>query len=147
MAEPYKNREALLKEIEELKAAQAAPQEPVSAQIPEEPVEVVAPVPTNEIPVPADWNEAVKTILNDKFKVEVDYSADSPTFGFSILVPQEYSNASKPHWETYHEDRRTRVINNADGVGGVKQWVERVYNNFDQETKAKITSDRNLQNA
>ena len=100
---------------------------------------------TTKLPVPKEWQEAVDTILNKKFTVEVEYSADTPTFGFSILVPKEYSNATKPHWDTFHEDRRTRVVENAQGVAGVKQWVERVYNNFDNETKAKITSDRNLE--
>lgn len=108
------------------------------------PVEAPAPIEEKAaFPVPSEWSEAVNTTLNKRFKVEVDYNSDTPTFGFSILVPKEYSNASKNHWEMYKEDRRTRVINNADGVGGVKQWVERVYNNFDNETKAKITSDRN----
>lgn len=126
-------------EIAELRAKLETKEEAVEVLPVEEPAKPAA----SAIPVPSEWQEAVETILNKKFKVEVDYSSDSPTFGFSILVPQEYSNAPKPHWETYHEDRRTRVINNADGVGGVKQWVERVYNNFDNETKAKITSDRN----
>lgn len=139
-----KTKAQLEAEIAELKAKLEAKPE-VSPEKPEETVPVEEKKPENTIPVPSEWTEAVHTVLNKKFGVEVDYSSDSPTFGLSILVPQEYSNASKPHWDTYHEDRRTRVINNADGVGGVKQWVERVYNNFDNETKAKITSDRNAQ--
>lgn len=109
------------------------------------PTEAPAPLNVSTFPVPSEWTENVHAVLNKKFTVEVDYNSDTPTFGFSILVPREYSNASKNHWEMYGEDRRTRVINNADGVGGVKQWVEKVYNNFDNETRAKITSDRNAE--
>ena len=127
-------------ELATLKEQLAQKQEQVEVA----PVEAVVETKSEQgIPVPREWREAVDTILNKKFGVEVDYNADTPTFGFSILVPKEYSNASKPHWETFHEDRRTRVIENAQGAGGVKQWVERVYNNFDNETKAKLTSDRN----
>ena len=144
MAE-YKNRAALEQEVEALKAQLAEKTEAVEVAPVEIPAEAAPEAPKNAMPVPTDWEDAVHSILNKKFTVEVDYNADTPTFGFSILVPKEYSNASKPHWDTYHEDRRTRVIDNAQGAGGVKQWVERVYNNFDNETKAKITSDRNAE--
>lgn len=106
--------------------------------------EVKAPEP-NGVPIPADYQTAVNDGLNAKFRVEIEYSSNSPFFGFSVLVPKEYSNAGKPHWDMYGEDRRTRVISNAEGLQGVKQWTERVYNNFDNETKARITSDRQHQ--
>lgn len=126
-----------ISKLEEPKAPEQSTEPTVSAPKPED-------KPKSDIPVPAEWKEAVKSVLNERFQVEVDYNADTPTFAFSILVPQEYSNAGKNHWELYKEDRRTRVINNSDGASGVKQWVEKVYNNFDNETKAKITSDRAL---
>lgn len=111
----------------------------------EKPAAPEFPKETSQFPVPKDFLESMHTTLNDRFSVEVDYHSDSPQFDLSILVPEEYSNAGKSHWDMYHEDRRTRVINNADGVGGVKQWVEKVYDNFDNETKARITSDRKTQ--
>lgn len=130
-----KTKAELNVEIEELKAQLAA-----QHTAPE-----VGAVPTVETTthIPRQYQEAVNTILNSNFKVEIDYPDDSPTFMFSILVPKKYSNASDPHWLMYGEDRRSRVVNNADGPAGVKAWVQKVYDNFDMETKAKITSDRN----
>lgn len=136
-AEQVSNRAELEAQIAELKAQLASKTEAVEVA----PVEEVK-EPTVQAPIPSDFLECVKTSLNNKFGVEIEYSSNTPNFGFSILVPKEYSNAGKPHWEMYGEDRRTRMISNAEGLQGVKQWVERVYNNFDTETKARITIDR-----
>jgi hypothetical protein len=92
--------------------------------------------------VPHDYLELVRTILNPKFQVELDFSTDTAEFLFSVLVPEEYSNAGKPHWDMYHEDRRTRKISNALGVNGVREWVQKIYESFDMEIRSRITQDR-----
>lgn len=129
-----KTKAELNAEIEELKAQLASQIAP--------PVVGTAPSVETTTHIPRQYQEAVNTILNDKFKIEIDYPDDSPTFAFSVLVPKEYSNAGEQHWVAYGEDRRTRVVNNADGVAGVKQWVQKVYDNFDNETKSRITIQR-----
>lgn len=105
-----------------------------------------APVPTQAplsgVPVPLEFVETVNTVLNRKFGIDIKYMADSASFEFSVLVPQIYSNASKSHWDTYHEDRRSRVIENALGVNGVRDWCAKVYDNFNPEIKAAITAGR-----
>lgn len=110
---------------------------------------VVAPVEIpktfeSKYPIPLEYQMIVENTLNRKFRIDIDYLADSAAFNFAILVPEEYSNAGKPHWETYHEDRRSRVIINALGSNGVRDWATQVYNNFNPETQARITHDRSL---
>ena len=94
------------------------------------------------IPVPADYRSLVDSILNQSFGIDLKPASDVAAFDFAILVPQSYSNAGKPHWETYKEDRRSRVILSALGLNGVREWVQKVYDNFDAETKTRITMDR-----
>lgn len=98
----------------------------------------------SQYPIPIEYREIVDTLLNKRFGIEINYMSDTSSFEFSILVPRDYSNAAKPHWETYKEDRRSRVIINALGANGVREWTTLVYNNFDMETKARITHDRSL---
>ncbi len=142
IVKPAPTRTELEEQIAKLQAQLADKKEAVEVA----PLEEVT-APKNETPVPSDYLEAVNLGLNSQFRVEMEYSSNSPMFGFSVLVPKTYSNAPKPHWDMYGEDRRTRMISNAEGLQGVKQWVERVYNNFDNETKARITSDRQSQHA
>jgi len=104
--------------------------------------EVVAPVVDSKFPIPVDYQDAVDTILNKHFKIELTYPTDQAAFEFTIFVPEKYSNAGKPHWDMYGCDRRTRVIQNALGLLGVREWCTKVYENFSAETKAAITMDR-----
>ncbi len=97
---------------------------------------------TSEFPIPYEYQELINTILNKKFRIEIKYPGDAAAFEFAVLVPQEYSNAGKPHWDTYHEDRRSKVILNAYGANGVREWVTQIYENFPPETKSRITYDR-----
>lgn len=108
-----------------------------------EPVTTGAVAPSqSKFPVPTEYREIVDFVLNKKFNIDISYQADSAAFEFAVLVPEEYSNAGKPHWETYHEDRRSRVIGNALGVNGVREWVQKIYDNFGPEMKSRITFDR-----
>jgi hypothetical protein len=80
--------------------------------------------------------------LNKKFDIQINYMPDTSAFELAVLVPQEYSNAGKPHWEMYHEDRRSKVIENALGITGVREWMTQIYENFGPETKSKIAFER-----
>lgn len=93
-------------------------------------------------PVPYEYQELVNTLLNKHFQIEINYLPDAASFEFAILVPKNYSNAPESHWETYKEDRRSKVIQNAYGANGVREWVLQVYNNFNEETRSAITFDR-----
>ena len=94
------------------------------------------------IPVPVDYRELVDTMLNKSFEIQMEALGDQPAFHFAIIVPETYSNMSAPYKEMYKIDKRARVINYSDGVNGVRDWVEKVYNNFDQDTRTRITMDR-----
>ena len=94
------------------------------------------------IPIPLEFVEVVNTTLNRKFGIDIRYMADTASFEFSVLVPKLYSNAGKSHWDTYHEDRRSRVIENALGVNWVRDWCTKVYDNFNNETKSAIAAGR-----
>lgn len=95
-----------------------------------------------EYPIPLEYRQIVDSVLNSNFNIRCIPSKDSPTFEFGILVPREYSNAPVPHWDTYKEDYRPKSITYAEGVTGVKMWVDKVYDNFSNEIKAKIVADR-----
>ena len=108
--------------------------------IPEQPVINVQ--VESKFPIPAEYVEVVHTVLNKNFGINIEYASDAPQFTFDILVPEKYSNAGKPHWETYKEDRRSKVILNALGITGVREWAQKVYDNLTPEVKAQINIDR-----
>lgn len=88
-------------------------------------------------PVPPDYQEIVWTILNKHFGIEYTPRIDIPSFEFSIIVPPKYNLALSGS-----EDRRIKVISNAEGQSGVKNWSEIVWNTFDQNTQTQIIADR-----
>ena len=93
-------------------------------------------------PIPLEYTELVRSLLNQHFGVEIKYLPDQVAFEFAILVPKNYSNAGDSHWATYHEDKRSKVIQNAYGANGVREYVLQVYENFPPEIKSMITYDR-----
>lgn len=113
----------------------------VKQEVPAPVVEAPKPV-APQFPIPPEFREVVDAHLNKRFGIEIDYKSDSAAFGFSILVPKEYSEASPSYWATHHEDRRTKVILNALGSNGVRDWAQKVFESFSPEMKAKITFDR-----
>lgn len=132
--------------LAEAVASLSAQVDALTKQLETAPPRVPAPKPPvdvkSDVPIPTDYRNLVDTILNTRFGIEIKSAWDAPAFDLSILVPQDYSNAGKPHWETYKEDRRSRVILSALGLNGVREWVQKVYDNFDTETKTRITMDR-----
>lgn len=65
--------------------------------------------------VPVDLLKAAKDILGEKFAFECDALKDRPAFMFTVIVPKEYSSSDV-------EDKRSRVIDNALGANGVREW-------------------------
>jgi hypothetical protein len=114
--------------------------EPVSVRKLETPVNVNA--ESHGQPVPHDYRELTNTILNKSFDLDIEYAGDTPTFTFTVLVPEKYSHLSPDYRKMYGGDRRPKVINLAEGLNGVRIWLEKVYQNFDQDTKALIAMDR-----
>lgn len=96
----------------------------------------------NTCPVPTEYRDLVDDILNKSFGIEVTASPSVPTFEFTVIVPEEYSNVPKDEKDQVQEDRRSKMITYAVGTAGVKEWVDKVYNNFSEEIKSKITQDR-----
>lgn len=108
----------------------------------EEPEPIKEPEEEKSYPVPSEYVDIVQNVLNPRFSVKVIPANDSPTFQFIVSVPKEYSNAPPAHWDMYRCDERVRVISYAEGSLGVREFVEKVYNNFDSETRTRITTDR-----
>lgn len=109
------------------------------------PVVVEAPAntsPAPAYPIPLEYRDIVDSVLNRSFEIEIAPRPDQPSFEFTILVPKKYSNAGQAHWEMYHADRRLKVITYADGVNGVRDYVEKVFNNLDQDTRTRVVMDR-----
>ncbi len=97
---------------------------------PEAPVEPVAP----SMPVPSDFVDVVNTTLNTHFICRIEYFTDRPEFMFTIIVPATYSQEPQP-------DLRSKVLNNADGINGVRAWAEKVYSSFNHVVQAQIKND------
>jgi hypothetical protein len=94
------------------------------------------------IPVPLEYRNIVDTVLNNNFGIQIMPHSDRPSFTFTVVVPDEYSNMSAPYKEMYKIDLRPKVISYADGLNGVRSWCELVYNNLNPEIRSKVTEDR-----
>ena len=93
-------------------------------------------------PIPLEYRQIVDDVLNKSFGIEINPRADLPAFEFVVKVPKKYSNAPNSHWEMYKSDNRPRVISYSDGLLGVRQWCEKVFDNFNQDTRTIIVNDR-----
>ena len=93
-------------------------------------------------PVPTEYRILVDDILNKSFEIEVLASPSVPTFEFTVIVPEEYSNVPKDEKDQVKIDRRTKIITYAAGSSGVKEWIDKIYSNFSEELKSRITQDR-----
>lgn len=126
-------------ETQRIPTIQVPPPEPTSSQTN---IAIVQTVETPKYPIPVEFREATDLILNKKFEIEIDYLPDVASFQFSVLVPREYSNAGNFHWETHKEDRRSKIIENAMGINGVREWSMKIYENLSSEIRSKIFYDR-----
>lgn len=93
-------------------------------------------------PVPVEYRELVDSILNHLFGIRVQSMSDTPSFSFTIVVPEKYSDMSPSYKEMYKEDIRPKVISYSEGLNGVREWTERVFKRFNPDVQALITSDR-----
>jgi len=93
-------------------------------------------------PVPKEYKETVRNILNKRFGIIVEALTDKPASSVAIVVPEKYSGFTEDEMEVMKVDLRTKVINYADGVNGVKEWAEKVYSSFNPEVQAQIVTDR-----
>lgn len=96
----------------------------------------------NQFPVPMEYRDLVGTILNKDFGINLEPLSDSPAFQFTIVVPEKYSQLTAEQKKTFGADMRSKVITYAQGVNGVKEWVERVFSSFSPETKSLIVQQR-----
>lgn len=132
-ADQLRKFQQLEEEVAKLKVAQDGPIPP-------------PPQPEPEVPlaqyVPSELRNIVDEVLNKNFKVTVEAATDSPTFMFTIYVPEKYSMQTEEQRKMLQGDRRPRVISNAEGPSGVRQWAEKVYSSFNPEIQAQIVGDR-----
>ena len=84
--------------------------------------------------VPVSLKKAAEDILGTKFTYECQAFPDRPAFSFTVVVPREYSNV------TEGQDRRTRVIDNALGANGVRDWCLLVKQNVIKYLGANLTT-------
>ena len=93
-------------------------------------------------PISTEFREAVDTILNKEFEIQLDSRETPGAFGFSVLVPKKYSNAPQSHWDTFKEDRRFKPVPRPEGVLGVRDYLYKVFNNLTQDARTQIVIDR-----
>ena len=97
--------------------------------------------PKTTSPFPKEWRDVIDTVLNAKFKADVEYNSGA-TFTLTIYVPKEYSNASQIEWDTNKADRRVKIMPIHLDVAGVKDYANLVAENLGSEIRAKIAEDR-----
>lgn len=90
---------------------------------------------------PQQWRQIVNERLNHKFKSSVVYRSDMPCFELSIWVPKEYSNVPKGHWDLNKEDRRMKVIENAMGEIGVREYIDKIAENLGSDIMMRVHED------
>ncbi len=85
--------------------------------------------------VPIEYRNAVDLGLNKDFEIKLDSLTDQPSFSFTIVCPAKYSKTGQP---TEH----TKILPNHAGTADIKEYVDLVWNHFDQDTKTRIAIDR-----
>jgi len=141
----YSRLDALVTRIDTLEAS-------LKKELPPAEITVQAPIQTittnqtyhqsNKYPVPFEYRQVVDETLNKEFDIEINPRSDLPVFEFTIIVPDKYSNMSPDQKQMLGADRRPKVINYAEGINAVREWAQKVYDNFSMETKSQITNDR-----
>lgn len=130
LAEGMKSFEERLKKIEE-------PKVQVAIEVAEKPKESVAEV----MPFPPEWRAVIDDILNAKFIASVIYRGDA-RFEFTVDVPKEYSNARPLELEMNKQDRRVKVIDNALGTLGVREYCEKIAKNLGPDIMRMVNEQR-----
>lgn len=134
---------SLVDDIKSLKEANPLVSSPVSAptdNIPATPQPTVT--ESTVYPVPIEYRECVDQELNKEFGVTIDPHPDAPLFTFTVVVPDKYSNMTPSQREINKADLRPKVISYAEGINAVREWSQRVFNNFSPEIRSLIVNDR-----
>lgn len=95
-----------------------------------------------QYPIPNEYRSLVDSILNKDFGIQVNAMSDTPAFQFIIIVPEKYSSMTPAYKEMYKADLRLKTISYAEGLNGVREWTEKVFNNFNPDMKAMIVANR-----
>lgn len=98
-------------------------------------------------PVPPAFRGVVDEVLNDQFGVQITQMDDSPAFQLNIVVPEKYSSLKGEQLKMAGADIRSKVVSHADGVNGVREWANRVFESFNPDMKAMILADKVNQHA
>lgn len=107
------------------------------------PQTITAPLPvTSENYVPPDYREAVDIILNRHFSLSIVPRKDRPEFELSVIVPEKYSTLSSAQKTMNGTDLRFKVISYAEGVNGVRDYIQQIWNTFTPEIRNQIVVDR-----
>lgn len=142
---PKQNEE--IKTLVEMVSSLANDVKSLKEKIEEQPKqEAVKYNPSNTIdelfPMPIEYRGIVNEVLNKDFEIRIEYMGSSPSFQFTIIVPEKYSNISDAYRQMYHGDIRPRIIQNSIGAVGVRQWAETVFNSFNPTIQAQVVADR-----
>ena len=73
------------------------------------------PMEPSVTPIPPDYREIVDNVLNRSFGIQIEPHTDRPSFTFTIVVPEKYSNMTPAQREMNKYDVRPRVINYSEG--------------------------------
>ena len=85
--------------------------------------------PDYEAPIPPQWREIVDELLGEDVGTQISYP-DNGGFKFTLIIPQEKSNAGDEWWKTYKHDHRTKMLNPSEGISGVRKYCELVKQNL-----------------
>lgn len=90
--------------------------------------------------IPSSYRAQVNESLNKSFGIHIRNGGGN--FKFTILVPEKYSSLNAEQRKMLGFDLRPKVIDNAEGVNGVKLWCDRVFSSFNPAIQAQIVGDR-----
>lgn len=88
--------------------------------------------------IPRDYINLVKEMLGEDFGLKIDYFTDRPEFMLSIIVPKKFSSLDGNNYDERGGDVRSRVIKNAEGINGVREWVKMVHDNVTRYMNEQI---------
>lgn len=136
VADELKSMRARIEGIEAKDRPEALAISKETAKAPEVVIDTTTPDSPTISYVPVNVRKVVDEILGEDFKVEVYADSDLPQFNFSVIVPERFGTSTvmvdtKSGREAQSvEDRRSRVISNAEGVNGVREWCQKVRQNL-----------------
>lgn len=95
---------------------------------------------------PPEFRETIDEVLNRDFGIEVAYDdsvVEPGNFLLTITVPKKYQNLSEEHLRVNGGvQKHIKAVQNAMGSAGVREYAEKVFNHFSNETRSLIVADR-----